>query len=164
MSEWIYAGLFFSFLVVAAIRDVADLRIPNSLTAAMAATGPGAVWLLGPGAEAVSAAILTGAITLGVGWTMFELGLLGGGDVKLASAAALWLGPEATLVFVLVTALCGSLLAATLLVMRRRGAVRALVRERWRGRLQGESIPVPYAAAMAPAGAVAMFTVISQLA
>ncbi len=122
----------------------------------MAVTGPVALWLFGPGAGAVPGAIFTGAAVLGISWAMFEMGWLGGGDAKLATAASLWLGAEATLVFILATALVGSILAATLLILARWGAGRSLVGGRWRERLQAESISVPYAVAMAPAGAVAL--------
>ncbi len=164
MTMSIFAALFLGYLGLAAVRDFADLRIPNHLTFAMGATGPMAIWVLGPGAEAVPAAVLAGAFTLAAGWTLFELGLLGGGDAKLAASAALWLGPEATLVFVLVTALCGSMLGAALLLMSRWNSAQSLLGGRWRERLQAESIPVPYAAAMAPAGAVAMFALLSDVA
>ena len=162
IEAWAFAGLFLGFLGWAAYGDVADLRIPNRLTLAMAATGPFAVWLLGPGASALPAAVLAGATTLIVTWTMFELGLLGGGDAKLAAAGALWLGPEATLVFVLATALFGAILAAGLLILSRSAAAQALVGLRWQERLGPEAVSVPYAVAMAPAGAVAMLTILSQ--
>ena len=162
VEAWVFGGLFLGFLGWAAHGDVADLRIPNRLTLAMAATGPFAIWLLGPGAAALPAAFLAGAAMLIVAWTMFELGLLGGGDAKLAAAAALWLGPEATLVFVLATALFGAILAASLLVMSRSSAAQALVGPRWQERLNADAVSVPYAVAMAPAGAVALFALLSQ--
>lgn len=156
LTVWIFAGLFLGFLSLAAIGDIAWLRIPNRLTAAMAVCGPVASWLLLSQAGAVPGAILTGAVMLAISWTMFQMGWWGGGDAKLASAAALWLGAEATLVFVLATALFGAILAATLLILARWDAARSLVGHRWRARLEAESISVPYAVAMAPAGAVAL--------
>lgn len=156
VTVWIFAGLFLGFLSLAAIRDLAELRIPNRLTATMAVSGLAASWLLLSQAGAVPGAILTGAIVLGISWAMFQMGWWGGGDAKLASAAALWLGAEATLVFVLATALFGAILAATLLILARWDTARSLVSCRWRARLEAESISVPYAVAMAPAGAVAL--------
>ena len=156
MATWIFAGIFLGFLTIAALCDLANLRIPNRLTAAMAVAGPVALVLLGPGSGAVPAALLTGVVVLGISWAMFEMGWLGGGDAKLAAAASLWLGAEAMLVFVLATALFGAILAATLLVFGRWDTARALVGGRWHERLQAESISVPYAVAMAPAGAVAL--------
>lgn len=158
-----FATFFLGFLTLAAISDVADLRIPNRLTLAMAACGLPAVWLLGAGAAALPAAALTGVATLAVAWAMFHLGWLGGGDAKLAAAASLWLGPEAMLVFVLATALFGAMLAAGLLVLSRSEAALSNVGSRWRTRLTAEAISVPYAVAMAPAGAVAMLSRFADL-
>jgi len=156
ITSLLFAGLFLGFLSLAALCDLADLRIPNRLTAAMAMTGPVALVLFGPGLSALPAALLTGAVVLGLGWAMFERGWLGGGDAKLAAAASIWLGPQATLAFVLATALFGALLATMLLVFSRWDTARALVGGRWRARLESDAISVPYAVAMAPGGAVAL--------
>ena len=72
----------------------------------------------------------------------FRLGILGGGDVKLLAAAALWLGAAALMPFLMATALAGGLLAVAFLAW-------ALVR-RDRGR-----VALPYGIAIA-AGGVAM--------
>ena len=153
---WIFAGLFLGFLSMAAIWDFAELRIPNRLAATMAVSGPVASWLLVPGGDAIKGVILTGAVVLGISWAMFERGWWGGGDAKLATAASLWLGAEATLVFMFATALFGAVLAVILLILVRWDSARALVGCRWSARLEAESVSVPYAVAMAPAGAVAL--------
>lgn len=156
MTVWIFVGLFLGFLSLAAIGDVVRLRISNRLTATMALSGLVTLWLLVPGDGTIPDAILTGAVMLGIGWAMFGMGWWGGGDAKLATAASLWLGAEATVVFVLATALFGAVLAAVLLILARWDTARSLVGCRWRARLEAESISVPYAVAMAPAGAVAL--------
>lgn len=160
MSSIGFAGLFLGFCALAALFDLAELRIPNPLTASMALAGPVAMGLLGPGFGAVPAALATAAVVLAAGWAMFELGWLGGGDAKLAAAAALWLGPQATLVFVLATALFGAVLAMALLVLTRWHAARTLIAGRWRARLEAEAVSIPYAVAMAPGGAVAIATLL----
>ena len=147
-----HALVFCAFLVAAAISDLRSLRIPNGLCAAMAALGPVAVYLTIPETGAATGAILTGLITLAVGWAMFEMGWLGGGDAKLAAAASLWLGSTGTLVFALVTALFGAILAAALLLLSRWEAGQSAIGETWRLRLRSGPVSVPYAVAMAPAG------------
>ncbi len=156
ISTWFYAIAFLSFLTLAACNDVVDLQIPNRLTLAMAACGLSCVWLLGTGATPLLTAALTGAATLAVTWAMFELSWLGGGDAKLAAAAALWLGPEATLVFVCATAAFGAVLAVVLLMLSRSERALGTMGLRWRTRLTADAICLPYALAMAPAGAVAL--------
>lgn len=148
----VFAAVFLGFLFAAAIGDVRSLRIPNALTASMAGLGPVAVWLAIPAEGAVVDALIAGAATLAVTWAMFEMGWLGGGDAKLAAAAALWLGGPATIAFALVTALFGAMLAALLLVLSRWDAAQATIGTNWSLRLRSGRISVPYAAAMAPAG------------
>ncbi len=104
------AAAFAGLLVWAAMCDVARLRIPNSACLAIvglfpvfAATAPGGFpWLL---AGVISAALLI------LGLIAFSHGLMGGGDVKLMSAVALWAGPERVLDFLFATALAGGALA-----------------------------------------------------
>lgn len=54
------------------------------------------------------------AVVLVVGFILFLTGRLGAGDVKLMSVLCLWVGPGHQVVFVLVTALAGGVLALTL--------------------------------------------------
>lgn len=101
-----FAGL----MVWAAICDFSTLRIPNRLSVAVAllfvahvAAAPGAVdWLGG---------VLIAATAFAVGTTLFHFRVMGGGDVKLMGAIALWAGPHEGLEFVLVVSLVGGALA-----------------------------------------------------
>jgi prepilin peptidase CpaA len=63
--------------------------------------------------------------------------MLGGGDVKLLAASALWTGSAALLPFLTATALAGGLLAAVFLVFARRG---------------GRRVALPYGVAIAAGG------------
>lgn len=97
-------------LVWAVICDFTSLRIPNRLPlavsllfAAHAAANPGTVdWL---GALLVALAVFAAATVL------FHFRLMGGGDVKLMAAVALWAGPHEILGFLLVTSVVGGILA-----------------------------------------------------
>ncbi len=151
-ADWIFAAAFMAFLAAAAWGDLRARRIPNALTGAMAALGPLAVLLAFPAEGALAGALLAGAVMLAVTWTMFELGWLGGGDAKLASAAALWLGGPATATFALATALFGAVLSLGLLALSRRSA--AAGPDGPAG--ARAAVTVPYAVAMAPAGLVAL--------
>lgn len=149
LATWIFAALFMGFLAAAAAGDLRARCIPNALTGAMAALGPLAVLLAIPAEGTLVGALLAGAVTLAVSWTMFELGWFGGGDAKLASAAALWLGGPATVAFALATALFGAVLALAVLVLSRRSAAAGPAGTK-------APVTVPYAVAMAPAGLVAV--------
>lgn len=101
---------FMGLLVWAIIADFTSLRIPNRLPlavallfAAHATANPGTVdWLGG---------LLMALIVFVVATVLFHFRVMGGGDVKLMAAVALWAGPQNVLEFLLITSLVGGLLA-----------------------------------------------------
>lgn len=132
-----------ALLVAAATTDVLERRIPNAVTLALALVGLARLGLaLGAGAPPlpIVADVVAAAAVFAVGAAGFNAGLVGGGDVKLLAAAALWLGAAALLPFLMATALAGGVLAALFLV---RGFVRP----------GGGRVALPYGVAIA-AGAV----------
>ena len=95
-----------TLLILAAITDLRERRIPNWLNAGVAALYP--VYLLlspvpvaWPGALAIS--LLVGLL----GLVLFARELIGGGDVKLITAFSLWAGIDHFTLFALVTTLTG---------------------------------------------------------
>ncbi len=54
--------------------------------------------------------LLLGAMVLAIGFVLFATGLIGGGDAKLAAAAAPWVGSSHVVEFVVLTALVGGAL------------------------------------------------------
>jgi len=119
------AAIFLGFAVWAAVSDAKELRIPNAVSLGAALLYPAHVlasrahvdWL---GAVAIAAILLAAGIAL------FARGLVGGGDVKFLSAAALWAGPPFIFPFLALMGLAGVLLAvhawAMLYVRRFRSA------------------------------------------
>lgn len=97
-------------LIVAAIWDVVSRRIPNLLSLIIALLYFTNAGLAGDWA-AVSMHILCGLGVLVVGIFIFALGWMGGGDVKLLAALALWAGPDQLLLLLLMTCLAGGALA-----------------------------------------------------
>jgi prepilin peptidase CpaA len=57
--------------------------------------------------EAIGEGTLVAVAVFGAGVAFFRFGLLGGGDVKLMSALALWAGPSGILQFMLLTSFAG---------------------------------------------------------
>jgi prepilin peptidase CpaA len=127
-------------LVAAAVIDVRTFTISNRLNAAVAVSAP-LYWM------SVSLAPWPGmAIQLAAGLTVFTLlagaffaGMMGGGDVKLAAALALWFPPAGTVKFLVLMSIAGGVL--TLLIL---GAHRLRRRE---GRPE-----IPYGVAIAFGG------------
>ncbi len=150
-----FAGL----MAAAAIEDVRRLVIPNPVIVALCALWPlrvatEAAPSLAAGLEAVAGAM----VVFLVGALIFARGLMGGGDVKLFSAAALWTGPGRLGPLLALAGLFGGVLALACLTPlgARVGA--------WRSRAAdprqavagiGKSgTPVPYGVAIAAAALI----------
>ena len=109
-------GLLALLLLVAAVVDMRTFTISNRLNLAVALLAPASWWASGlplwPDA-AIQVAVAGGVFALLAG--AFYLSMMGGGDVKLAAAVALWFPPAATLLFLVLMSLAGGVL--TLLVV-----------------------------------------------
>jgi prepilin peptidase CpaA len=107
-------------LVVAAIVDVRTFTISNRLNAAVALLAPVYWWSAGlPLWPDIGLQV---AIALGVFLLLalaFQAGLMGGGDVKLAAALALWFSPASTLKFLVFMSLAGGVLTLVLVAAHR---------------------------------------------
>jgi len=96
--------------VASALVDVRHRRIPNALTASVAASGValGAVHATGVGVTQAMGGLAVGLLLMLPG---FLIGATGGGDVKLFAAFGSMLGPARTGTAFLYTALAGAALA-----------------------------------------------------
>lgn len=112
--------LYLGLLLVAARSDLAEFRIPNRLNLAIALLYPAHV-LAAPAAVPWAVAIGIAMATLLAGLLPFRFGWIGGGDVKLLAAAALWAGPSGYPVLLIGTALAGGLMALAMLPPMRVG-------------------------------------------
>ena len=138
-------GLLAIILVLAAVIDVRTFTISNWLNAAVALLAPLYWWSIGlplwPDA-AIQLAMAAGVfIVLAV---TFYMGMMGGGDVKLAAAIALWFKPMTTVKFLVIMSIAGGLLTVIVLLIHK-----------YRGKppVSGDSEParpeVPYGVAIA---------------
>lgn len=140
LAPWAFAGL----LISAALSDAGSYAIPNRINAAIvllfpvyAFTGPAPVDLLG------SAIVATAVLLVCVG--LFAANLMGGGDVKLMAATALWAGTNEGLEFILLTTFAGGVLSLAIMAWLRLGA--------YTGRtITAESRRVPYGLAISFGG------------
>ena len=136
----ILLGLLALILVVAAVIDMRTFTISNRLNLTVALMAPLFWWSaqipVWPNV-ALQVAIAGGVFLLLAG--AFYAGMMGGGDVKLAAALALWFSPASTIKFLVLMSLAGGVL--TLLIV---GLHRARKRE---GRPE-----IPYGVAIAFGG------------
>jgi prepilin peptidase CpaA len=137
-------------LAVAAATDIAARIIPNRLNLAIALTAPLAWWAQGMTLWPDIGLQLAIALAVFVPFViMFNFGAIGGGDVKLIGALALWIAPRSVLPFLWAMALVGGVLAGAMLVhsrMRRRALVAGETAE------MQPAPEVPYGVAIAIAG------------
>jgi prepilin peptidase CpaA len=102
----------------AAVTDLAHRRIPNKLSAGLFLLGllrVGAALADGSGVGAALIDLAATALVFALGALAFHLGALGGGDVKLLAAGALWLGTGELGAYLVITVLAGGLLALAFL-------------------------------------------------
>jgi prepilin peptidase CpaA len=149
-SAMVMAGLI---MLAAAFSDFKKLRISNRLCLALAALFPVFVWS-SPTEIAWVQHLAIAAAVMAVGFGMFAMRLLGGGDVKMLAAAALWAGPKLIGALLLYTTFAGGLLAIAF-------ACAALVRVMvlHKKPVDGQpwhKIPVPYGIAIACGGISAL--------
>lgn len=98
-------------VLVAAVIDVRTFTISNRLNLAVALGAP-LYWLsmgLAPW-PGVAIQLAAGAITFSVLAGAFYAGMMGGGDVKLAAAIALWFSPATTVRILVLMSLAGGVL------------------------------------------------------
>jgi prepilin peptidase CpaA len=123
MSGGISWLLFFTLaaaMAVAAVYDWRSRTIPNGLNAAMALLAIPFWWASGLGlwpdiALQVGVAIFVFALFVGA----FALGMMGGGDVKMIGAVALWLPPLAVLKLLIIMSIAGGVLTLAMLISSR---------------------------------------------
>ena len=109
-------ALLAAMLLWAAVVDIRTFTISNGLNLAIALLAPLFWWATGtelwPDA-AIRVGVAAGVFLLFA--LAFQVGAMGGGDVKLAAALALWFAPGDTLFLIVLMSLAGGVL--TLIVM-----------------------------------------------
>ena len=107
-------------LVVAAVIDVRTFTISNRLNLTVALLAP-LYWLsiaLAPW-PGVAIQLAAGAGVFALIAAAFYAGMMGGGDVKLAAALALWFSPASTIKFLVLMSLAGGVLTLVVLALHR---------------------------------------------
>src|SRR5437899_4718716 len=118
--EGIALTAFAVVMAAAAFEDFRRLVIPNLLPIVLCVLWP-VYFAAAPSLYGALAAIGCAAAVFLVGAVMFARGYLGGGDVKLLSAATLWAGPADTPALLVLTGVLGGALALFLACRATRG-------------------------------------------
>lgn len=139
-------------LVMAGVSDFRTLRIPNWLTGALALAFPIAVLISGQPVDWLSH-VGAGAAVFAVAAVLFALRLMGGGDVKLLAATALWVGLGQLLPFLVLVALVGGVFALVCVMLRHPFVQTAILATLRRLPVFAhKNLPIPYGIPIAVAG------------
>ena len=140
LISWILLGLLAALLVAAIWFDLRSRTIPNTLNLAIALLAIPFWWATGLSLWPDAAIQLgVGGLVFGLFTIAFALGGMGGGDVKLVAAIALWLPWEAVIVLLVLMSLAGGVL--TLAMVARKKLARSEAR-----------LEIPYGVAIAFGG------------
>jgi len=115
--SWILLALLAAMLLFACWSDLRTRTIPNGLNLAIALLAIPFWWSVGlsfwPDA-AIQVAVASAVFAFFAG--AFALGAMGGGDVKLVAAIALWLPWQAVLALLFIMSFAGGLLTLAMLI------------------------------------------------
>ena len=117
---WILIGLLAAALVAAAVGDWRSRTIPNWLNGAIALGAVPFWWASGLSLwpdVAVQLGVALAVFTLFA--LAFHFGAMGGGDVKMVAALALWLPVGAVLKLLVIMSIAGGLLTIAMLIPHR---------------------------------------------
>jgi prepilin peptidase CpaA len=151
---------FAAVMAVAAFEDFRRLVIPNLLPIVLCALWP-VYFAFAPSFYGALTSIGCALAVFLVGAVLFARGWLGGGDVKLLSAATLWAGPAGTPALLMLTGVLGGALALFLLMpfgSQIAMAVRALLGQPSPSTERGLATPVPYGVAIAGAALIVILS------
>src|SRR5215204_3921826 len=110
--------IFPALMAYAAASDLVAMTIPNWVSLALICAFPPLAFAVGLPWPAMLLHLLAGAAVLVVTFGMFALGWIGGGDAKFAAAAALWLGFDGVMEYLVLASLLGGMLTIAILYLR----------------------------------------------
>lgn len=145
-------SVFPAALIVAAINDVYEFKIPNWITAALAlAYLPASLAVAAPPAIVLEG-VLLGVVTLLISFALYTVKFFGGGDAKLFAATTPWIGIAGLGVFLVNTAIAGMFVAFFLIAFRKTPPLPVYAQAPWLMRLHQRKHDLPYGVAIAVGG------------
>jgi prepilin peptidase CpaA len=154
-------------LVIGSVSDLAKRRIPNLVTGAAALSGV-VVQLVDRGGWAALSGVAAAMLSVMLLYKPWAAGGLGGGDVKMAGAVAIWIGLGGMIRYALAVAAAGGVVALVMYFSSRK-AIRQDVKTNLTLAALQQTLPtvekgaegrksVPYGLAIAAGAAFALFT------
>jgi prepilin peptidase CpaA len=141
--------LFPALMAFAAASDLFTMTISNRVSILLAAAFLVLAVASGMAPSDVLSHLGAGALVLAIAFFCFAMGWVGGGDAKVAAAAALWFGFGHLMNYLLYASLFGGVLTILLLQMRQWPLPYALTGQTWLLRLHAKESGIPYGIALA---------------
>ena len=141
--------LFPALMAFAAASDLFTMTISNRVSLALVAGFLVLAVFSGMGLHDMLSHVGAGAAVLAVAFVCFAMGWVGGGDAKVAAAAALWFGFGHLLNYLVYASLFGGALTLLLLQFRQWPLPYALAGQAWLLKLHAKESGIPYGIALA---------------
>ncbi len=145
-----------ALIAFAAASDLLTMTISNRLCLALAALFAPFALYAGMGWADIGLQLAAGLFMLAICFGLFALGRIGGGDAKFTAAAAIWLGFDMLMPFLVLAAVFGGLLALAMIWVKRNPIPALALRAPWYARLQDEKTGIPYGVPLAAAALIAL--------
>ena len=154
MLAYLCLSVFPAALLIAAANDLYEFKIPNWISLTLICAYPVAGLAVSAAPQIMIEGVIIGAAALTVGFALFALRVVGGGDAKLFAATAPWLGAMAIGPFLLYTAIAGLVLTIAMLAFRKLPILPVYAHAPWLLRLHDRKKELPYGVAIAAGGLV----------
>ena len=150
-------GLVFIFpfmMIFSSFSDLLTMNISNKVSLILISAFVVFAFVIDMDTQTVLWHFLTFILVLTVGFVLFSLNVIGGGDAKLAASTALWLGWAHTAPYIVLASFIGGLL--TLLILKFRSGIipEKFNKMEWVLRLHDSKNGAPYGIAL---GIAALF-------
>jgi len=154
MLEQCLALFFPSLMIYAAASDLVSMTISNKVSLLLMGGFMVFAISIGMSWESIAWHWAMFAIVLLVGFILFAIGAIGGGDAKLAASTALWF--DHVLDYIFVSSMLGAMLTILIVCFRARTLPMFLERIDWVNRIYKPETGIPYGIALG-AGAVLVY-------
>ncbi|MFO1184622.1 MAG: prepilin peptidase [Bauldia sp.] len=149
--HYVVFALFPAAMAFAGASDLFTMTIPNRVSLGLLVLFVVLAPFVGLSLPTFGWHIGAAATVFAAAFACFAFGWVGGGDAKLATVAALWLGIEHLAEFVGLFSIFGGALTLLLLAIRSVPLPVAVTRLPWVARLHDQKTGVPYGIALAAA-------------
>jgi len=152
MAASAFTIVFPALMAFAAFSDLLTFRIPNNVSVGLIVGYFVAAILFAFPPQTIGLDLLCALSVFALSAALFSFDLIGGGDAKLASASALWLGWSNLLTYGVVASIIGGVLTVMIVLLRFYDLPKFVLLIGVVGRLADKSNGVPYGVALALAG------------